>query len=635
MNGPTIEIRCLGEFAVQGLAVDIRGAKQVALLGFLAANLGKPCPRETLVPIFWGDRFNDQARQSLRQALSALRRAFRHCPDGLEIERDSVRLNPARVGVDIKHAETAIAVGNVAKAAELFLRGDFLSTLNPKEIGIKDWLTVERAKLRELARHTLLGHGETLLDQANLIEAEDTAAWLLRQDPLDEVAARLAMRVKAAAGPFSEVAKFYRRLCDDLQAELGVNPAVETTDCFNRLQDKARATSPEPVIVGTGGTGHERRASDVPLISVEDFEFAPETSTARSMAADLRTQLVFRLTKRMGIKVFEERESATDRSTYVLRGRLRISGNQGRLNLSLLLREQSRTVFSQNYAGDTSDIFKFCDDIVAQAETHLRVQTNAFDGERLTHIPDDQLSVPELRSRAANLLHSGTVEGFRHAEKLMDRAVRLNSTDALSLAMRANIRIWLSMAGCGAMRDAEQQELARDLNAALERQHNSDYIYHVRGTFHACCRRDAVATLRDGERSLEINPNYALAFNTLGLGHLLLGHYEKAVYSLERYVALSENDPLLPARLFPLAVAQYCNGGYGDAVTTIDRAIALKPNHRLLHRLRAMCLRATGKTDEADAADIDADMLPDAPSVVAVCPPMHENRSGLFSSMLK
>ena len=86
MTDSTIEIQCLGEFGAQGLAVDLRGVKQVALLGFLAVNLGKPCSRELLISIFWEDRFNDQARQSLRQALSTLRRAFRTCPAGLEVE---------------------------------------------------------------------------------------------------------------------------------------------------------------------------------------------------------------------------------------------------------------------------------------------------------------------------------------------------------------------------------------------------------------------------------------------------------------------------------------------------------------------------------------------------------------------
>jgi len=635
MTRSTIKIHCLGDFAVEGLAVDVRGTKQVALLGYLAVNLGKPCSRETLVSIFWGERFNDQARQSLRQALSVLRRAFQACPAGIEIERNFVRLNPERVCADIRQAEVAVETKQLAKAAEIFRRGEFLAALNPKDSGISDWLGTERAKWRDLARRTLLAHGEALLHQDQLVAAQEAADWLMRQDPLDEVAAQLAMRAKAANGAFSEVAKLYRRLCDDLQAELDVKPSADTTGCFNQLRHEASAGLHMLTTNAKGAAPYSDTASDVPLISVETFDFAPETITTKALAADLRSQLIYRLTQRTGIKVLDGHSDQTDVSTYVLKGRLRTSGDQGRLNLSLILREHSRTVFSQNFIGDTSDTFVFCDDLVAQAETQLRVQINAFDGERLTGIPDYKLSVPELRSRAANLLHTATTEGFRGAGQLMDRAVELDPTDPPSLALRANIRIWLSMAGCDELSVAEHEKLGADLNTALEGAHRSDYIYHVRGTFYACCMRDADAALRDGKKALEINPNYALAYNTLGLGYLILGQYPDAVSALRKYVQFSENDPLLAARLYPLAIAQFCNADYRDAVKTIDQAIVLKPNHRLLHRLRAMSLRASGKKDEADAADHEADLLPDTPSMVAVCPPVHPNRSDLLLKTLK
>lgn len=630
MSNPIIEIQCLGEFTTKGLADDLRGGKQVALIGFLASNLGTPCSRETLASIFWRDRFNDQARQSLRQALSALRRSFRHCPDGIEIERDSVRLNPDFVFVDIKQAETAIADGDIGTAAEIFRRGEFLATLNPKDGGITDWLVMERAKWREKTRKTLLDLGEELLQQMKPNLAEEAAEWLVKQDLLDETAVRLAMRSKAAVGSLSEMAKLFHRLCYTLQTDLGVKPAAETVDCFNRLKqgfDIGQHTAADTAIDGT--------SSGVPTISLDYFEFAPEDAATKALSTDLRDQLIFRLTKRIGIKVLDEHPGLTDKSTYVLKGRLRVSGNQGRLNLSMILREQSRTVFSQNFNGNISDTFKFCDELIARAETQLRVQTNAFDGERLSHIPEVKLKVTELRAKAANLLHTGTFDGFSHAEKLLDRAIELNPTDPTSLAMRANIVIWISLAGYRELSATDQYKLETDLNSALEGQQGSDYIYHVRGTYNACCKRDALAALKDGERSLKINPNYALAFNTLGLGHLLLGQYDHAVSKLKKYVELSENDPLLAARLFPLAVAQFCNGEHLDAEKTIDHAIGLKPNHRLFHKLHAMSLRAIGKSEAAEAADITAAQLPDAPSIVAVCPPLHPDQSNLFSNTMK
>src|SRR3546814_15508622 len=69
-------LRLLGRFslACADREIALPGVRSRALLAFLACNAGKPYPREKLAGLFWGGRFEVQARQSLRQALSALRK---------------------------------------------------------------------------------------------------------------------------------------------------------------------------------------------------------------------------------------------------------------------------------------------------------------------------------------------------------------------------------------------------------------------------------------------------------------------------------------------------------------------------------------------------------------------------------
>ena len=57
-----------------GQPIDLRSKKAQALLIYLALT-GKPHSREHLATLLWGDRYDDQARRSLRQALHALRKA--------------------------------------------------------------------------------------------------------------------------------------------------------------------------------------------------------------------------------------------------------------------------------------------------------------------------------------------------------------------------------------------------------------------------------------------------------------------------------------------------------------------------------------------------------------------------------
>src|SRR3546814_19298716 len=68
-------LRLLGRFslACADREIALPGVRSRALLAFLACNAGTPYPREKLAGLFWGGRFAVQARQSLRQARSALR----------------------------------------------------------------------------------------------------------------------------------------------------------------------------------------------------------------------------------------------------------------------------------------------------------------------------------------------------------------------------------------------------------------------------------------------------------------------------------------------------------------------------------------------------------------------------------
>lgn len=67
----------LGRFQLlrlDGDPIELKGLRDRALLVFLALQPG-PLSREKIVSVLWEDRPEAQARQSLRQSLSALRRA--------------------------------------------------------------------------------------------------------------------------------------------------------------------------------------------------------------------------------------------------------------------------------------------------------------------------------------------------------------------------------------------------------------------------------------------------------------------------------------------------------------------------------------------------------------------------------
>jgi DNA-binding SARP family transcriptional activator len=92
-DSASIRLYLFGEFQLERQAgsIHLPTRKAELLLAYLALSPG-PHGREKLAALFWGDVPDEQARGSLRKALTALRQALG--PDVLLTGRQAVRLNP-------------------------------------------------------------------------------------------------------------------------------------------------------------------------------------------------------------------------------------------------------------------------------------------------------------------------------------------------------------------------------------------------------------------------------------------------------------------------------------------------------------------------------------------------------------
>ena len=119
---PRCRVELLGRLRVtQGEreVTRFRTQKTGALLGYLAYHLERSHPREVLVELLWPGTSPLAGSQSLRGALSSLRRQLEppSIPSGTLIQADrfSVRLNPDAVVTDV--AEFATVQRSAAEAA--------------------------------------------------------------------------------------------------------------------------------------------------------------------------------------------------------------------------------------------------------------------------------------------------------------------------------------------------------------------------------------------------------------------------------------------------------------------------------------------------------------------------------------
>ena len=129
MDGIRLELLGPPEVLRDGRPVGGVGRKAMGLLAYLAAPKSRVHNRDELATLLWSDRFDEQARQSLRQTLSTLRKSIGE--ETILATDQGVALAQDKVSTDIEEFETlarSAELDALRRAATLY-RGEFLEGL--------------------------------------------------------------------------------------------------------------------------------------------------------------------------------------------------------------------------------------------------------------------------------------------------------------------------------------------------------------------------------------------------------------------------------------------------------------------------------------------------------------------------
>ena len=228
-----LAIKMLGGLEIRlgdaGTPLELPTRKSMALLAYLALSPGGTRSREHLAGAFWARSADEQARASLRQTLSVLRKALAE-PGIVNTDAHSVWLDTRAIDVDALQFERLAAQRTPDawdKAASLY-GGDFLDGFGLREEHFEEWMLIERRRYQALA---LQVHSDLLTHFAQTAQAErgiEAAERLLAMDPLQEWAHCALMRLYWRAGRREQALRQYRECVKVLEEELGIAPAKET-----------------------------------------------------------------------------------------------------------------------------------------------------------------------------------------------------------------------------------------------------------------------------------------------------------------------------------------------------------------------------------------------------------------------
>ena len=243
-----MRLRLLGRFGVSGLddestQIQLPTRKTGAVLAYLGMSRDFTASREELAALLWGGCSDQQARQSLRQALALLRKEFGPRPL-FTADAKVVRLDPALWSIDARDFETLARsqkAEDLRDAARLFT-GEFLAGLNIDDETFAEWVNGQRTRIQLAASHlceTFVKRPDLVIDASQALAAIDQLTAL---DPLREDWQRLAIALYARHRGKNEALARASSFAGLLLRELGVAPEKET----RMMLDGLRASDAAP-----------------------------------------------------------------------------------------------------------------------------------------------------------------------------------------------------------------------------------------------------------------------------------------------------------------------------------------------------------------------------------------------------
>jgi tetratricopeptide (TPR) repeat protein len=218
--------------------------------------------------------------------------------------------------------------------------------------------------------------------------------------------------------------------------------------------------------------------------------------------------------------------------------------------------------------------------------------------ERRKHKPTANLDAFDLFLRAQQLSDEFTGESLAVALRHLEQALALDPTCAAGMALAAYCRAQLVGQGWTQDLEAEAREGLRLVSRALEFGKDDGNVFWMAAYAALRLQTDVQRARELAFRSLELNPNSAIALGMAGRAELS-GNPSKALELLYRAERLSPRDPRGWFITGGIAVAYFHTGRFDEACSASKRALDLNPRDTGMLRHLAACLVKQGRQSEA------------------------------------
>ncbi len=577
-----LQLKLLGQFECSlgsDERITLSTRKAEVLLAFLALAPGLRHPRERLINLLWSDRGEDQARNSLRQALSAMKKALGESADLiLQVDRNTVSLPASLIEVDALEFERLGLEGDyesLATAADLY-QGEFLEGIQIRDPACEEWLDSERARFRRQYIDILKNLAETQLVTHDYAHAIRSAERLVKQDPLHESGWRLLMQAYADSGERNRALQAFKRCEQILRDELGVEPEADTTALRAAIAGGEIRAVPEPSPETRATPAGEPSEHSIAVLPFDNLSGDPEQEYFSDGITD---SIILNLSLFPGLKVKSRNSSFAFKQQiksigeiseelavdYLVEGSIRKSGERIRITVQLIEARSGDQIWGKRYDAELDNLFDLEEELSRTVAATVFGQIDS-DLERIA------LAKGASDQQAYDLLLAG-----QYHMKKFNGAAMIKAIDNLDRCLELdpdNVRAHASLYFCHSMNWMERwieeyppafQSAAYHAQKAIELGSDYGFANVAFAEYQIFCHNYDLSA-KHLEKALAINPNDADALTTKAMVLEMQGEFTAAREIAELAHQL---DPHHHWADWILAESCFCSGDYEKTLEVI------------------------------------------------------------------
>lgn len=620
-----LRIEVIGGIGIsyRGEPVKLVSRKARALLAYLALSDAGRERRDRLAGLLWADYSEQNARSSLRQALTQLREVFEAVGcHPLNIGATEIDLVDELVELDLARVFEAVAA---ARAPELLLQqpkvvDSILAGFEDLSPLFNEWIAAtRRAAQTRILRELAVGYENEALPRRQRRQMAEAA---LLQDPLHEPACRAVMRLAAEDGDIGAALRAYAKLYEVLSDELDMEPSTATQQLVAEIkQGHIELLPPAATSDLVHGLDTSARPalslvmSGAPVVAVLPFRtMGPDPAPMHfteglvedtvSQLTALREPVVISSNSTRGFRSQDFDTAAVGRALgaqYVVSGTVRAAGPRVRVAVELSDVTSGAALWANTYDSVNPSPFDFEAEIAGGIARTLVPRLREAELQRSRRRRPEDLTAYHLMLQSRDLIFRLEQSGFEEAGKLLRRAIELDPGYA---PIHAALADWHSIRigqGWSTDSEADTHALERMARTAIGLDADNARALAILGHNRTILSRDYKTALGLFDRALDASPNDAEALMWTSPTYSFFGDAREGLRRAERAMALSPQDPFSFRYEHFLSIAHYSAGDYEAAAHWGERSAEGNPHYTSNLRLTAAALVGLGRVKEARA----------------------------------